>query len=249
MQEVCGCMGGKRRHGHSGRSSQWKAMSWRIVPQLVSSSDRQVDLFLQFGAGSIALMTREQGTDILYEQSMKIGRKMHEYREAIQSLKTLEEFNLQACINETNGSGIATGSSSSEWPVEEVLKIAFSTRPGKKEHADNTDLYLVLRRHWISTTIMDYWLSVNAERVQGVCIFPSTLAKEYVCMEFASRGWAAVGWEMHNVVSCPQQGNSDDCGVFVMAIANHLARRHELRFTQADMWYFRQKIVHDKYQH
>ena len=30
------------------------------------------------------------------------------------------------------------GSSSSEWPVEEVLKIAFSTRPGKKEHADNT---------------------------------------------------------------------------------------------------------------
>ncbi|XXG62071.1 hypothetical protein AAC387_Pa05g0513 [Persea americana] len=61
--------------------------------------------------------------------------------------------------------------------------------------------------------------------------------KEYVYMEFASRGWAVVGWEMHNVASCPQQGNSDDCRVFVMAIADHLARRRELRFTQVDMWY------------
>lgn len=40
---------------------------------------------------------------------------------------------------------------------------------------------------------------------------------------------------------------SDDCGVFVMAIADHLARRRELGFTQADMWYFQQKIVHDIY--
>ncbi|KAJ8644141.1 hypothetical protein MRB53_005889 [Persea americana] len=40
---------------------------------------------------------------------------------------------------------------------------------------------------------------------------------------------------------------SDDCGVFVLAIADHLARRHVLRFTQEDMWYFCQKIVHNIY--
>lgn len=40
---------------------------------------------------------------------------------------------------------------------------------------------------------------------------------------------------------------SDDCGVFVLAIADHLARCHVLRFTQEDMWYFCQKIVHNIY--
>ncbi|XXG62069.1 hypothetical protein AAC387_Pa05g0513 [Persea americana] len=69
--------------------------------------------------------------------------------------------------------------------------------------------------------------------------------KEYVYMEFASRGWAVVGWEMHNVASCPQQGNR----VFVMAIADHLARRRELRFTQVDMWpgcFFYVDFIHVK---
>lgn len=33
------------------------------------------------------------------------------------------------------------------------------------------------------------------------------LQKLFICMEFSLRGWEAGGWEMHNVASCPQQGN------------------------------------------
>ncbi|KAJ8639307.1 hypothetical protein MRB53_016001 [Persea americana] len=89
----------------TGRSS---ATSESVSRARVEKALTKVDLFLQFGAGSIALMTREQGADVQYEQSMKISRKMHEFREAIKSLKSIEEFNLQACINETDGSGNAT---------------------------------------------------------------------------------------------------------------------------------------------
>ncbi|KAJ8635259.1 hypothetical protein MRB53_009526 [Persea americana] len=44
------------------------------VPRVrVEKALTKVDLFLQFGAGSIALMDREQGADVLYEQAMRIG--------------------------------------------------------------------------------------------------------------------------------------------------------------------------------
>ncbi|KAJ8640322.1 hypothetical protein MRB53_017016 [Persea americana] len=273
---------GRRCHGEQYLS--WYRQATRkssttpeAVPQpRVEKALAKVDLFLQFGARSITLMSREQRADVQYEQSMRLGQKMQEFREAIKSLEGLEEFNLQACINDQVSNGSATGSSSSEWSVEEVLKSAFSTKLGKKECADITvrlrtptnrtasrslpsvnpckskageehdtearregsredeavppfltlyppswskgtaqpnreyqlstkecsllekfwieyhttpdrileacgyistqDLYPVLRRHWISTTIMDYWLSTNVERVHEVRIFPSTLA-------------------------------------------------------------------------
>ena len=39
----------------------------------------------------------------------------------------------------------------------------------------------------------------------------------------------------------------DDCGVFVMAYVEHLVFGQPMQFTQNDMWFYRQKIVHDVY--
>lgn len=39
----------------------------------------------------------------------------------------------------------------------------------------------------------------------------------------------------------------DDYGVFVMAYAEHLVLGRPMQFTQRDMWFYRQKVVHDIY--
>ncbi|KAJ8639642.1 hypothetical protein MRB53_016336 [Persea americana] len=52
---------------------------------------------------------------------------------------------------------------------------------------------------------------------------------------------------MRQAVDYPRQGNSDDCGIFVMAVADHLVRGRAIKFSQSDMWFFRLKMVHDMY--
>ena len=39
----------------------------------------------------------------------------------------------------------------------------------------------------------------------------------------------------------------DDCEVFFMAYAEHLVLGWPMQFKQNDMWFYRQKIVHDVY--
>ncbi|KAJ8621881.1 hypothetical protein MRB53_030410 [Persea americana] len=48
--------------------------------------------------------------------------------------------------------------------------------------------------------------------------------------------------------NCPQQDNINDCGIFVMAFAEHATYHHKVAFTQADIWYYCQKIVIDVYE-
>ena len=38
-----------------------------------------------------------------------------------------------------------------------------------------------------------------------------------------------------------------NCGEFVMAYAKHLVLGRPMLFTQSDMWFYRQKTVHDVY--
>lgn len=56
-------------------------------------------------------MAQEHGAERLYEQSMRLGQKMQEFRQAINSLEFLEEFDLEALINEDISSGSANVSS------------------------------------------------------------------------------------------------------------------------------------------
>ena len=41
----------------------------------------------------------------------------------------------------------------------------------------------------------------------------------------------------------PQQNNSSDCGMFSCKFAEYLSRRAEITFDQADMPYFRRRII------
>lgn len=44
-----------------------------------------------------------------------------------------------------------------------------------------------------------------------------------------------------------EQENTSNCGIYVMAFVYHLAFNMEIQFTQADIPYFRLKIVVDLY--
>jgi len=45
------------------------------------------------------------------------------------------------------------------------------------------------------------------------------------------------------VDSCPQQENGSDCGLFVCKVVEYLSRDVQLKFTQNDMPYFRQRMI------
>ncbi|KNC76556.1 hypothetical protein SARC_10951, partial [Sphaeroforma arctica JP610] len=44
---------------------------------------------------------------------------------------------------------------------------------------------------------------------------------------------------------CPQQNNCSDCGVFLCQFSEYRSRGADLTFSQADMPYFRRRIVHE----
>lgn len=52
-------------------------------------------------------------------------------------------------------------------------------------------------------------------------------------------------WRIEYPKDCPSQNNSDDCGVFCLTIAEHLARTVPLTFSQKHMSYFRKKIMYE----
>ncbi|KAJ8616025.1 hypothetical protein MRB53_035397 [Persea americana] len=65
---------------------------------------------------------------------------------------------------------------------------------------------------------------------------------------FMGLGWdGPLSWPLEDAENCPQQEIINDCGIFVMAYAEHAAYRRKVAFTQADIWYYRQRIVIDVY--
>ncbi|RWR76652.1 serine/threonine-protein phosphatase 7 long form [Cinnamomum micranthum f. kanehirae] len=65
---------------------------------------------------------------------------------------------------------------------------------------------------------------------------------------FMGLGWDdPSSWPLEDAENCPQQENINDCGIFVMAFAEHAALRRKVALTQADIWYYRQRIVIDIY--
>uniref|UniRef100_A0A1B0CMG9 Ubiquitin-like protease family profile domain-containing protein n=2 Tax=Lutzomyia longipalpis TaxID=7200 RepID=A0A1B0CMG9_LUTLO len=51
------------------------------------------------------------------------------------------------------------------------------------------------------------------------------------------------GWEKECMADAPRQMNGSDCGVFSCMFAEYITRGSEITFTQADMPYFRQKMI------
>ena len=58
---------------------------------------------------------------------------------------------------------------------------------------------------------------------------------------YDTSGWTDIAWKS----GTPQQRNGSDCGVFMTRTADYLARDARLDFTQADMEYFRRRMVYE----
>ena len=50
-------------------------------------------------------------------------------------------------------------------------------------------------------------------------------------------------WDAQLVKDIPQQMNGSDCGMFTCKFAEYLSRNAAITFTQADMPYFRKRII------
>jgi sentrin-specific protease 1 len=71
--------------------------------------------------------------------------------------------------------------------------------------------------------------------------------RSFLVSEARERGTAdpedVQSWKLVCCADTPQQQNGSDCGVFACVIAEHLARRAPLAFTQEQMPYFRRRIA------
>lgn len=64
------------------------------------------------------------------------------------------------------------------------------------------------------------------------------------CMTESSESDLESFWSISSV-PCPQQGNSIDCGVFALTVAEHVSRNAALSFSQSEMPELREKIAAD----
>ena len=70
------------------------------------------------------------------------------------------------------------------------------------------------------------------------------LQVEWLTMKYNSYGWAdPFIWTINVKTNIPLQDNGYDCGVFAVVFTEHCIFRHPINFTQADMMYYRQRIV------
>ena len=52
-------------------------------------------------------------------------------------------------------------------------------------------------------------------------------------------------WSKVIAKKIPQQMNGSDCGMFTCKFAEYISRRARITFSQSDMPYFRQRMVHE----
>ena len=71
---------------------------------------------------------------------------------------------------------------------------------------------------------------------------------DYIGNQFSNYGWYDTGvWTLLVKTKIPYQDNGNDCGVFALAFAQHLAARMPIAFTSSDIPYYQSKIVIDIY--
>ena len=103
--------------------------------------------------------------------------------------------------------------------------------------------------HWVLATV-----ELRAKRVRlydslhGEDHFLLDCLKRWVRDEYENKKGEAVDtsdWAAEHPKEIPRQMNGCDCGVFMLKYADYIASGCPLTFTQADMGYFRRKIVAD----
>ena len=103
--------------------------------------------------------------------------------------------------------------------------------------------------HWVLATV-----ELREKRVRlydsllGEDHFLLDCLKRWVRDEYEDKKGEAVdtsGWAAEHPKAIPRQMNGCDCGVFMLKYADYIASGCPLTFTQADMAYFRRRIVAD----
>ena len=103
--------------------------------------------------------------------------------------------------------------------------------------------------HWVLATV-----ELREKRVRlydsllGEDHFLLDCLKRWVRDEYENKKGEAVdtsGWAAEHPKEIPRQMNGCDCGVFMLKYADYIASGCPLTFTQADMAYFRRRIVAD----
>ncbi|RWR85250.1 serine/threonine-protein phosphatase 7 long form [Cinnamomum micranthum f. kanehirae] len=133
-----------------------------------------------------------------------------------------------------------------DWQLESFEKLEKMADPSQmnrfvKSMQRKVEMF---KKAWSSS-----FVSFNVEN----CI-NSTFDEKGKAVEFLQKKFLDIGWcdpvfytfEIGN--PNPQQDNNCDCSIFTMANAEHVAYRRAIEYTQADIWYYRQKIVTDIYQ-
>ena len=78
----------------------------------------------------------------------------------------------------------------------------------------------------------------NRACLEALCEY---LRKEH--MDKKNEEYSMNNFEMVVMKDIPQQNNSSDCGMFSCKFAEYLSRRAAITFDQADMPYFRQRMM------
>ena len=88
-----------------------------------------------------------------------------------------------------------------------------------------------------------YYDSMGGNNNEALSHIKSYLSAESRAKKRVDVDWS--GWQLINVKDIPQQTNGSDCGVFACKLAEYVSRDARISFTQADMPYFRRRMVYE----
>merc|ERR1711971_302796 len=106
-----------------------------------------------------------------------------------------------------------------------------------------------LGMHWCLATInmkrkkICYYDSMGGNNNECLDLLYKYLKEEYQDKKKAE--FDASGWERIIEKDIPQQMNGSDCGMFSCKNAEYLSRRAKITFDQANMPYFRRRMVYE----
>lgn len=114
------------------------------------------------------------------------------------------------------------------------------------------DLMLIpvhLGMHWCLATInfkkkgVYYYDSMGGNNERCLSALLKYLEDEHLDKKKAPLDPPTSAWEAEIVKDIPQQMNGSDCGMFASKFAEYLSRNAPISFTQADMPYFRKRMI------
>jgi len=103
--------------------------------------------------------------------------------------------------------------------------------------------------HWCLAVIdfknkrIDYYDSMGGKNNQCLHALKSWVQEE--SLDKKKQEFPMDDWKLEHASNIPQQMNGSDCGMFALKFAEYVSRRAKINFTQANMPYFRRRMVYE----